>query len=83
MYAVVTMKVGIRLPKGATLIEACDGTGVGIKINGKEYKPLISMECEQDGTELHSDVEFAAVGMEVVDYIDSDVVFETNKEYEG
>ena len=27
MYAVVTMKVGIRLPKGATLIEACDVVG--------------------------------------------------------
>ena len=81
MYAVVTMKVGIRLPKGAKLTEAADGTGIGIKIKGKEYKPLLSLECEDET--FDTDSEYESIGMEVVDYIESDVKFVNNKEYPG
>jgi len=81
MYAIITLKVAVKLPKGASKLEAFDGKGRGISINGKEYLPLLAME--NNDKVIHSDGDFAKVGMDVVDYIDTDVQLMSNKQFEG
>lgn len=81
MYAIVTLKVAIKLPKGAKKLEAFDGIGRGILVNNNEYLPLLALES--DNKVIHSDKGYSKIGMEVVDYIETDVQLISNKRFRG